>query len=198
MNLYEETTEVLKEYHLTWKDVEWVGCGEFYIPLEDVPTLFNVEYDSGYGAPEIAQDLLVVGKGWWLEREEYDGSEWWNFHTCPSKPKNEKKIWNVLGSYCSLEEANTDGMKEYLNGVKKREEEWRALVNLFLERKLQESKMSLEDFYVSEGFEEWKKISSNIMETICERDPAIPAAKDWLKYEEETFGKSNSPVNEED
>jgi hypothetical protein len=31
--------------------------------------------------------IIVVGKDWWLERHEYDGSEWWEFKTMPDKNK---------------------------------------------------------------------------------------------------------------
>lgn len=27
---------------------------------------------------------MVVGDDWWLERHEYDGSEWWEFKRLPS------------------------------------------------------------------------------------------------------------------
>jgi len=46
-----------------------------------------VEYDSGYGATKVAKDLVIVGEDWWLERCEYNGSEWWEFKTLPVKPK---------------------------------------------------------------------------------------------------------------
>ena len=26
---------------------------------------------------------MLVGDGWWIERFEYDGSEWWEFKTIP-------------------------------------------------------------------------------------------------------------------
>lgn len=47
----------------------------------------QIQNDEGYGAPEVATDLLVVGADFWLERCEYDGSEWWEFKQMP-KCKN--------------------------------------------------------------------------------------------------------------
>lgn len=31
--------------------------------------------------------LIVVGKDFWLERHEYDGSEWWEFKSIPMEPE---------------------------------------------------------------------------------------------------------------
>lgn len=90
MNLYKETTEFLIENSLSWDDVEWVGVwseshfGE--IPLDKVEEMFNFEYDEGFGIEEVPLSLKVVGKDFWLERREYDGSEWWSFQTMPTKP----------------------------------------------------------------------------------------------------------------
>ena len=30
-------------------------------------------------ALEVAEDLVVVGDNWWIERHEYDGNEWWEY-----------------------------------------------------------------------------------------------------------------------
>lgn len=38
----------------------------------------NFDYDSGYGWPEIPENLIVYFKdGTYIFRNEYDGSEWW-------------------------------------------------------------------------------------------------------------------------
>lgn len=87
MNLLKETIEVLKEHGKTEKDVLWVGCEKFYTDWEHFKKIADVEYDNGFGEEEVACDLLVVGEDFWLEREEYDGSEWWIFREFPQKPK---------------------------------------------------------------------------------------------------------------
>lgn len=89
-NLLEETKEILKEYDKITSEVEWVGNGEYVISWEDFEKIADVEYNSGYGSQEIAGDLLVVGDTWWLERDEYDGSEDWAFKTLPNKNKKTK------------------------------------------------------------------------------------------------------------
>lgn len=83
MNLKEETLEVLQNNGKHKEDVKYV-CGEdFQIGLGQFWELADTEYDSSYGAPEIAQDLMLIGDDFWMERGEYDGFEWWDFHTMP-------------------------------------------------------------------------------------------------------------------
>lgn len=53
---------------------------------EDFKKNADIDYDSGYGSSKVAQDLLVVGENWWLERGEYDGSEWWDYKEMPKEP----------------------------------------------------------------------------------------------------------------
>jgi hypothetical protein len=93
-NLLEETKEILEENGKVLDDVEWVGCttsGWFNYEFHGIKakTEFiewaNFEYDSGYGGEEVASSLKVMGDDWWLERHEYDGSEWWEFKTMPKK-----------------------------------------------------------------------------------------------------------------
>lgn len=102
-NLLRETVDVLEKYGKTVEDIEWIGSGDGYIALEVFVKLANVHYDAGYGTVEIAEDLLIVGEDWWLERGEYDGSEWWEFKTVPTKPNNQlypirldRGIWTNL------------------------------------------------------------------------------------------------------
>lgn len=85
-NIVKETLEELKYLGLKSEDVLWVGShdGKYAMPWDQFQARFeNVTYDSGFGAQEIAEDLVVVGANWWLEREEYDGSERWAFKQLP-------------------------------------------------------------------------------------------------------------------
>jgi hypothetical protein len=93
VNLLEETLEVLREHGKSEKDVEWVGSEEWgWFTWEDFKEIAkDVWYDNGYGIEEVAIDLVVVGKNWWLERKSYDGAEGWAFKTKPKKPKEYKK-----------------------------------------------------------------------------------------------------------
>lgn len=106
-NLLNETIEILKRNGLSESDVEWVGNNEMYFSFEHFKKIADVEYDSGFGAQEVAYDLLVVGKDWWLERCEYDGSESWVFKRIIKKPENYKEVERVVGRmWDSLEEIN--------------------------------------------------------------------------------------------
>jgi hypothetical protein len=41
------------------------------------------EYYSGYGGQEL-YGVIFCENGVWMDRGEYDGSEWWNIHQYPS------------------------------------------------------------------------------------------------------------------
>ncbi len=79
-NLLEETIDVLNDHKLTFDDVLWIGCDYYTISIEQFKELANTTYDKGFGAPKVAIGLKIVGQNWWLEREEYDGLEWWEFN----------------------------------------------------------------------------------------------------------------------
>lgn len=92
-NLYKETLEVLKENGKTENDVIWFGevfnsddITDYQYPRDKFKEILDYDYDSGFGNTEISDFLHVVGKDWWLERHEYDGSEWWEYKTLPNQP----------------------------------------------------------------------------------------------------------------
>jgi hypothetical protein len=45
----------------------------------------DFNYDSGYGGQELFGTLWLED-GTWLERGEYDGSEWWEYKKTPEIP----------------------------------------------------------------------------------------------------------------
>ena len=88
MNLLQETRAVLIEHGKTTNDVKWVGrrgnnsvCSWYEFEKQSR----DIYYDNGYGIPKVPEDLVIVGTDWWLERAEYDGSEWWEYKTLPNK-----------------------------------------------------------------------------------------------------------------
>lgn len=109
-NLLQETQEILSENGKTIEDILWIGSRDYLLELDKFKEIFNVNYDNGFGAPEIAEDLLVVGDDWWLERHEYDGSEWWEFKAMPQKPthmiKNAKVNGGMWDSLARLSEVD--------------------------------------------------------------------------------------------
>ena len=87
-NLKEETLEELEAHGYSIGDVAWVGSDDYEIPVDRFWELADVEYDSGFGCQEVATDLMVVlDDGSWLERHEYDGSEWWEYKRTPERPR---------------------------------------------------------------------------------------------------------------
>lgn len=105
----EETLKILKNCNKSEKDVLWCGSAEFgWFTWEDFIAIAPEEYDNGFGSQEIAKDLLVVGDNWWLERHEYDGSEWWEYKTIPQKPEKYVKPTTICngGMWETLTEMN--------------------------------------------------------------------------------------------
>lgn len=108
-NLLEETLEVLAAYKLTPDEVLWVGSsdGTYALSWVEFTRVANVSYDSGYGAAEVASDLVVVGYDWWLERYEYDGSEGWTYKVKPQRA-DAPQVFNVAvgGMWETLDKLN--------------------------------------------------------------------------------------------
>lgn len=94
INLLVETERYFFELNLTWDDVAFIACDDFSIPIENFRQVAaTANYDAGYGAPEVAQDLIIVFKNnGWLERYEYDGSEGWIYKRLPRKPEVECEV----------------------------------------------------------------------------------------------------------
>ena len=96
MNLLNETINILKKYNLDTKDVIWVGNYDLKTDWDNFAKISDVNYDSGFGSQEVATDLIIVGKDWWLERHEYDGSEWWEFKQLPKEPETKVILSTVV------------------------------------------------------------------------------------------------------
>lgn len=87
MNLKDETLECLKIAKRGAHEVEFVTDGETSCMFTDfLLRAKDINYDDGFGGNEVNLSLKVVGADFWLERCEYDGSEWWEFKTLPTKP----------------------------------------------------------------------------------------------------------------
>ena len=105
--LWNETIEDLREHGKTFADVRWIGTRDARIPLDSFRRLADVVYDSDYGGQRVAADLLVVGDDWWMERHEYDGSEWWEFKTMPVMPERAIEVRRIIGgAWDTLKEMN--------------------------------------------------------------------------------------------
>lgn len=110
MNLLAETLDILNENGKSKEDVLWVGGHDYHFSWNDFEEIAEkTDYDAGFGAQEVASDLIIVGEDFWLERSEYDGSEGWEFNAQPNKPKKYKKVSKLAGGmWDSLNEINND------------------------------------------------------------------------------------------
>ena len=122
-NLYTEIIEELKINGKEKEDVRWAGNRYFRIPLETFWSIADTDYDSGYGAPEVAEDLIIVGDGFWLERYEYDGSERFEYREYPAvEPEKELKVdCLTVGQYNERNDNTKCGWETLnsLNGINK-------------------------------------------------------------------------------
>jgi len=59
--------------------------------LEDIIERLDFKYDDGYGGQELFGTIWYAD-GTWSDRREYDGSEWWEHHVCPSIPVKGARI----------------------------------------------------------------------------------------------------------
>lgn len=92
MNLLKETKKVMSWSGYTIDDIAWVGCDSFRIPIDVFIKCADTKYDNGFGAPEVAQDLVIVLRdGSWMERTEYDGRERWDLKSTPRMPD---EVWD--------------------------------------------------------------------------------------------------------
>ena len=116
MNLLEETKNILAMHDKSIIDIEWIGSHDFKVNKHKALYIFDkTDYDSGYGSQKVAKDLLVVGDHWWLERHEYDGSEWWEYKELPTAPDKELRInkvagglWDTLGEINEVQEDDSE------------------------------------------------------------------------------------------
>ena len=85
-NLLKETKETLELHSKTFDDVIFVGDDFTHtkMTVKEFLEHANFEYDDGYGLEEINTNLILVGKDFWLERNTYDGSEWWEYKSMPN------------------------------------------------------------------------------------------------------------------
>lgn len=99
MNLLNETIEDIKNSGHEIADIVFIGSESsgHICTWDEFTKLANQEYDSGFGAQEVAIDIIIVfndkTKMW---RHEYDGSENWDYSTPFEEPKAKNKITRLF------------------------------------------------------------------------------------------------------
>lgn len=116
MNFLKETEEAIKGSGHNIKDVMFIGSadGEYRMDWNKFKVKANFDYDSGFGAAEIATNLIIYFTDHtYIVREEYDGSEWWKYNVPKLFNENDKyKDFDNLGGlgimWKTVEELNED------------------------------------------------------------------------------------------
>lgn len=99
MNLLQETIADIEESEHTPDDIIFIGSetSGHSCTWEEFSLMADQDYDDGYGAQEVAEDLIIVfsdGSKMW--RHEYDGSESWLYSTPFKMSKDLKPITRLI------------------------------------------------------------------------------------------------------
>ena len=81
MNFLEETiTKIYASGH-SLNDVMFIGTEDGYhrISWSKFEKISDFDYDSGFGCQEIPSLIVYFKDNTYMFREEYDGSEWWEY-----------------------------------------------------------------------------------------------------------------------
>ncbi|HEM2578464.1 TPA: hypothetical protein U0432_001278 [Streptococcus suis] len=115
-NLWEETICKLSEYNKTFDGVRYIQGQDFKITKENFERVAKkTEYYAGFGSAKVAEDLVLVGKGWWLERHEYDGAESWHYKEAPKQVNELREVKRLAGGmWSTLSEINDPDMEDFL------------------------------------------------------------------------------------
>jgi hypothetical protein len=101
-NLLEETKNAIGNSNHTIQDINFIGSIDpgYACSWDEFQVLADREYDSGYGSQQVASDLIIMfTDGTYLERAEYDGSEWWEYREKLNIPTNVKPITTLFAKY---------------------------------------------------------------------------------------------------
>lgn len=96
-NFRRETVNFMKNHKQCIENVDYIIVRKD--KLIDKDSFFRVinklSYDSGFGGHVIDLSLYIVFKdGSWMERSEYDGSEWWEYKSKLEKPNTEELLYD--------------------------------------------------------------------------------------------------------
>lgn len=99
MNLLTETKRDITTSGHSPEDIVFIGSESsgHQCTWDEFCVLADVEYHSGFGAAEVAQDLIIVfsdGQKMW--RGEYDGSEWWEHSTPFKRPDTSLPVTRLI------------------------------------------------------------------------------------------------------
>lgn len=125
-NLLKDTKSAIKDSGHKPTDIIFIGSEDtgHQCTWDEFERIANVEYDAGFGAAEVASDLLIVFKdGQTMYRGEYDGSEWWEYSKPFKMPTTQLPIKRLVGDYWPSLEALQDDSNTHNNPPTKRSTE---------------------------------------------------------------------------
>ena len=113
MNLLKDTKEFIEKLGYTPEDIIFIGSEQsgHSCSWDEYLLIANIDYESGFGPQKIAHDLIIVfsdKSNLW--RNEYDGSECWEYSATFKMPKKLKKLVAVTNNdmWQSLEEIHAE------------------------------------------------------------------------------------------
>ena len=117
MNLLKDTKEFIEMLGYTPEDIIFIGSEQsgHSCSWDEYLLIANIDYKSGFGSQKIAHDLIIVfsdkSKLW---RNDYDGSEWWEYSDTFKMPKKLKKLVAVTNDDMrqSLEEIHAENPRD--------------------------------------------------------------------------------------
>ena len=98
-NLLQETKAAIQSSEHTEADIVFIGSEKtgHQCTWAEFCALADVEYDSGRGITQVAQDLVIVfSDGLKMWRGEDDCSEWWEYSTPAKLPAHALPIRTLL------------------------------------------------------------------------------------------------------
>ena len=99
-NLLRETEWTIEQHFMTLDDIIHIGNALEACTWAEFAEMADRDYDSGFGRAEVWLDLVIIFKdGSWLERQEYDGREGWQFKRAPHIPQNPEPLKSVFAEF---------------------------------------------------------------------------------------------------
>jgi len=113
MNLLKETIDIIESSSLIIEDIIFIGSEKtgHECTWDEFKILADKYYDDGFGAQEVAYDLIFVFKdGTKMVRSEYDGSEIWEIQKPFIRPKQKFSIKSLFArvGWDSVQECTGD------------------------------------------------------------------------------------------
>lgn len=117
-NLLKETIDFLSKNNRSPKDVISVGSEKYRISWDTFAKHADIEYYNGFGGCEIIKNIKMFGKDFIAFRNEYDGSEWWQFISIPEDNKPNLGDNDNISFLANFEEEKViDNEEEYTTQI---------------------------------------------------------------------------------